>query len=185
VTGLPDAIQIGAVMRRGLLHFEIVTRRRVFRLAMIVCLLAAVDVGLWCVRGKKALYRGVPAMARVELETTGGRVPYGLDIKDIVVLSPEPGSLEPPVLQALRAAFAAYGLSLRTEAELGPGRRITDRECPGCLAFAYGIHTNTPVFAEVQTNQFLYSGGASHFRHRRWWFFGLWLPISDDLVGQE
>jgi hypothetical protein len=160
------------------------TRPLVRRAAIVIGVLTSVDVVLWMLRGEEALYRDTPAMARMgmaHLRPPGHCYPGG---NDIVVLNDEHGPPEPSVMRELREVYALYGCTLYSEAEF-PRGPITNTGCPSCRAFAYGVDVNTPVFAQLYTQQFLYSGGASVFRHRRLWLFGVWLPIRDDFVGQE
>jgi hypothetical protein len=151
---------------------------------MVIGVLAAVDVGLWILRGEETLYRDAPAMARVGLQylrRPGG--PCHQKASDIVVLNDEHGPPEPSVMRELQATYALYGCTLYSELSF-PRAPLTNTECPGCLAFSYRVRWNTPLIAEVYTHQFLYAY-SSMFRHRRVWFFGIWLPIGDDFAGQE
>jgi hypothetical protein len=161
------------------------TKRRRFQSLLAIGALVAIDVGSWLVLGEQCLRRDLPTMAGIDLELCGGQAPYGLKLRDIVMLEQGRGALQAVTKQELRAAFARYGFALRSEAELVAEGRLTDAGCSECLGFAYRVRFNTPVLADVDTHQFLYSGGSSVFRHRRVWLFGAWLKVSDDLAGQE
>jgi len=158
-------------------------RKRVFQAVTLACVLAMIDVGWWLLRGEKNLYRGLPKMADFGLELGAARArDAGFDI---VIPSEQNHPLEPDVVEGLRATFASHGLRLLLEEELPSSRHLTNTQCPGCLAFGYGVVINTPLFARVYTHQFLYSGGSSILEHWRLWLFGTWLPLSDKMVGQE
>jgi hypothetical protein len=160
-----------------------VTRR--VRLLALLGMVLGVDVALWLGLGANALARGVPDMVSRDLDSYGGHVPYGLPIREIVLLRAEHAPADLHTLSELRAAFARHGLSLLDAAEPAVATRMSQGRCEGCLACSYSVALSTPLFAEVYTDQFLFSGGSSRFRHRRLWFFGWWLRLSDELVGME
>jgi hypothetical protein len=160
-------------------------RRLLHRLLTIGLIGVALNTAWWLVLGARNLRRGVPQMARADLALMRGLAPYGLAIGDIVVLDDEGAALEATALGKLRATFAHYGFTLMTEAEATAAGRFREGRCSDCLAFAYRIRFDTPVLAQVDTDQFLFSGGSSVFRHRRLWLFGAWLTLSDELSGVE
>jgi hypothetical protein len=155
-------------------------------LAILAVLLSA-NVGSWFFFGERALHRSIASAAHPEL--LSGETP---PVKHVVVSGnrawnpsyPEP--VDPAVLREYQTAFAKHGLSAHTEDEFLPSG---DRGCGaysarGAVVFVYWIVRNSPFYARVHTSQFNCAGPSSFFHHRLW-FFGMWLPIGDDFVGQE
>jgi hypothetical protein len=172
------------------------TRSRLIWIIAIPCVLVITDVALWWLLGEKALERGLPSIVREDLGGKLQSMPYGLDIKDVVVLQEDHPPLAPDVMHELRAAFARAGRRAHLESDLA-ARGTTYLECcrrvhkapseagEPCVGFSFGVGMNTPLIANVYTTTDICTGGSSVFVHRRLWLFGVWLPLSHDMVGQE
>jgi len=157
---------------------------RVFLALTVLGILLLGNIVSWAMFGEKTLRLSIASMADPRLVRDLVRK----NIKHVTIrgyggwVPRYPEFVEPAAMDRFAATFGKYGLKAHTETEFECDCKSPKAD--ECAVFFYSIVKNSPLYAQVNTMQFICHYPAD-IVHKRFWFFGVWLRISDEIVGQE
>ncbi len=176
-----------AALKRGMTHQRSIALLAC--LAVVLALLAVLQVASWSLYGRATLLRNLPGMARSDLVLRQGDDGGGLPaFEDFVLTQEDHDQLEPDVARRLRATFREFGLRLHSEKDLPPPCAVNRSngmglECSECYLFLFEVTDNTPLLSRVRTDHFRNGLAFVSYSHWRLWLLGVWIPISDRFAG--